>query len=60
VLWRGTAAAWWPILAVAFCIAVLSATLEMLPIRLDDNLTIPVFVGFVTWTFTALFGILLI
>lgn len=60
VLWRGTDATWWPILGVSFCIGVLSATLEMLPIRLDDNLTIPIFVGFVTWTFTALFGIVLV
>jgi dolichol kinase len=59
VLAYGTAAPWWPIIAVSFCIAVLSAILEMLPIRLDDNLTIPLFVGFTTWTFTALFGIAL-
>jgi dolichol kinase len=25
-------------------------------LRIDDNLTIPIFVGFATWTITALFG----
>jgi dolichol kinase len=57
VLAYGTAATLWPILGATVCIAILSAILEMLPIRLDDNLTIPIFVGFVTWTFVALFRI---
>jgi dolichol kinase len=30
---------------------------EMLPIRIDDNLTIPLFVGFTTWIVCGLYGI---
>jgi dolichol kinase len=37
-----------------------SAVFEMLPLRLDDNLTIPIFVGFTVWTTAAAFGILII
>jgi dolichol kinase len=30
---------------------------ELLPLRVDDNLTIPIVVGFATWIFCALFGV---
>jgi len=30
---------------------------EVLPLRIDDNMTIPLFVGFVTWIAAAAFGI---
>jgi dolichol kinase len=30
-----------------------------LPLRIDDNLTIPLFVGFATWIVAAMFGIAL-
>jgi dolichol kinase len=46
-----------PIALAAFAIGLAGAGFEMLPIRLDDNLTIPVFVGFAGWAVCALAGI---
>lgn len=46
-----------PALAVSAVIAVLTAAFEMLPIRIDDNLTIPLFIGFVAWFVCAVAGI---
>ena len=44
-------------LAVAAgAIALASAACELLPLRIDDNLTIPLFVGFIAWIVTALCG----
>jgi dolichol kinase len=57
VLANATAAPWWPLLGVSFGIALFSALFETLPIRLDDNLTIPLFTGFAGLAFTGLFGI---
>jgi diacylglycerol kinase (CTP) len=45
------------IAAASGAIAVAAAGFELLPLRLDDNLTIPLFVGFTTWIVAALFGI---
>ena len=47
-----------PLAAVALVIGVAGAAFEMLPLRLDDNLTIPLFVGFAGWATCALAGIL--
>lgn len=44
-------------LGTAFVIAVTSALFEMLPLRIDDNLTIPLFVGFATWIVAGVFGV---
>jgi diacylglycerol kinase (CTP) len=38
-------------------IGIVAAGCELLPLRIDDNLTIPVVVGFATWAITAFFGI---
>ena len=38
-------------------IALAAAGCELLPLRIDDNLTIPLFVGFATWIVAALFGV---
>jgi dolichol kinase len=38
-------------------IAFLGAVFEMLSLRIDDNLTIPLFVGFAGWAVFALLGI---
>jgi dolichol kinase len=38
-------------------IALTAAACELVPLRIDDNLTIPLFVGFTTWIATALFGL---
>jgi len=45
--------------AVAVVIGIAGAVFEMLPLRLDDNLTIPLFVGFAGWIVCALAGIVL-
>lgn len=47
----------WPLVGAALAIGLAGALFEMLPLRLDDNLTIPLFVGFATWGVCALFGI---
>ena len=47
-----------PIAAAAIAIGLAGAVFEMLPIRLDDNLTIPLFVGFAGWAVCALVGII--
>lgn len=57
VLGWATAAAL-PRLAGAAVLIGLAATLfELLPLRLDDNLTIPLFVGFAGWIVCGLLGI---
>jgi diacylglycerol kinase (CTP) len=38
-------------------IGMAAAGCELLPLRIDDNLTIPIVVGFATWGITALFGV---
>jgi dolichol kinase len=56
VLRWGTDASPLTIAETATTIAVAAAACELLPLRIDDNLTIPIFVGFATWTITWLFG----
>jgi dolichol kinase len=46
-----------PLAATALAIGLAGAIFEMLPLRLDDNLTIPLFVGFAGWVVCALVGI---
>ena len=49
-----------PTLAIAGAagtIALAAAGCELLPLRIDDNLTIPLFVGFTTWIIAALFAL---
>ena len=43
--------------AAAGSIALIAASCEVLPLRIDDNLTIPLFVGFGTWIIGTLFGL---
>jgi dolichol kinase len=45
--------------AMALVIAVAAAVCEIVPLRIDDNLTIPLFVGFVSWVVAWLFGVTL-
>jgi dolichol kinase len=48
------------VLAIAWAsvtIGLAAAACEVLPLRIDDNLTIPLFVGFGTWIVAALFGL---
>ena len=57
VLRTTTVVAAGPIALAAMVIGIAGAVLEMLPLRLDDNLTIPLFVGFAGWVTCALVGI---
>jgi len=59
VLHWGTAASALTIAATATTIGIVAAGCELLPLRIDDNLTIPILVGFAAWAITALFGITL-
>jgi dolichol kinase len=45
------------IAGAALTIALAAAACELFPLRIDDNLTIPLFVGFFTWIATALVGV---
>lgn len=57
VLAESTDAPGLTIAAAALTIALASAVCELLPLRIDDNLTIPLFVGFATWIVCALYGV---
>ncbi len=57
VLVWGTDAAGTSIAGAAATIAFAGAICEVLPLRIDDNLTIPIFVGFTTWIVATLFGV---
>jgi dolichol kinase len=57
VLQRGTGAGPWPIAGAAAVTGVVAVACELLPLRVDDNLTIPIAVGFGGWVAAALFGI---
>lgn len=59
VLNWGTTAAPLTIAGAASTIALAAAACEIVPIRIDDNLTIPLFVAFLTWVVAAAFGIAL-
>jgi dolichol kinase len=50
-LWSGAVVA-------ALLVGVAAAAFEMLPLRIDDNLTIPLFVGFAAWVIFDLFAVL--
>jgi len=57
VLGWATATAVLPRVGAALLIGLAAALLELLPLRLDDNLTIPLFVGFAGWIVCGLLGI---
>jgi len=57
VLAWATAAALLPLVGAAVLIGLAAAVFELLPLRLDDNLTIPLFVGFAGWIVCGLLGI---
>jgi diacylglycerol kinase (CTP) len=58
VLSWGSAAPSLAITEAALLIGVIAAAGEVVPVRLDDNLTIPIFVGFTSWAVIAWFGVL--
>jgi dolichol kinase len=57
VLGYGTEAPGFSIAGASFTIGLAAAVCETLPLRIDDNLTIPLFVGFISWIVAALFGV---
>ena len=57
VLAGSSTVGWERIAGASVLIAALAALFEMLPIRLDDNLTIPLFVGFVGWIVCGALGV---
>lgn len=44
-------------LALAFLLALLASAFEMAPIKLDDNLTIPLFTAMTAWVLASFFGV---
>ena len=56
VLAESTPAPGLTIAAAAFTIGLAAAVCELLPLRIDDNLTIPLFVGFTTWIVCGMYG----
>jgi dolichol kinase len=59
VLGCGTDASVFRIAGASLAIALVAAAFEVVPLRIDDNLTIPLFVGFASWIVAALFGVTL-
>lgn len=59
VLHWGTDAPAWPIAGAALATGLAAVINEMVPLRIDDNLTIPIVIGFTAWGAAALFGIVL-
>jgi len=53
----GTAASPAALAWTATAIGLTAAVFELLPLRIDDNLTIPIFVGFAAWGISAAVGI---
>ena len=59
VLGWGAEASRLTIATAAATIGLMAALCEVLPLRIDDNLTIPLFVSFATWIVGAAFGVAL-
>lgn len=57
VLRWGTAQPPWSLLAVAGGVGAVAMIVELVPLRVDDNLTIPIAVGFATWAMAWLAGV---
>ncbi|HSV05317.1 MAG TPA: SEC59/DGK1/VTE5 family protein [Candidatus Binatus sp.] len=57
VLGNGSEGSRAAIAGAAITIGVAAAGCELLPLRIDDNLTIPLFVGFTTWIVAGMLGI---
>lgn len=53
----GTAAPAPTIAGTAVVTGIAASACELLPLRIDDNLTIPILVGFATWAIATLFGV---
>jgi dolichol kinase len=55
ILYSGETDFFWVTTGTSLVIALFSSIFEMLPVKLDDNLTIPLAVGFVAWISSAIF-----
>ena len=60
VLYVATLAPLGSVALVAFLLATIASTVEMVPLRIDDNLTIPLAVGFAGWILCGLVGVTLL
>jgi dolichol kinase len=59
VLRWGTEARALPVVGAATAIGIVAVACELLPLRIDDNLTIPIAASFATWAIATLLGIAL-
>ncbi len=57
VLFFATGASYATVAGASFLLALAATSFEMVPLRLDDNLTIPLFVGFAGWIVCAAVGV---
>lgn len=57
VLGQATDGSTLAVAGAALTIALAAALCELLPLRIDDNMTIPLFVGFTTWIVAEVFGV---
>jgi len=57
VLLFGTDAPHATVVGASFLLALAATSFEMVPLRLDDNLTIPLFVGFAGWIVCTVVGV---
>lgn len=46
-------------ITISLLLALLTSAFEMIPLKLDDNLTIPLFTAMTSWVLCALFGVVL-
>lgn len=49
----------WTMTFISFAIALLASAFEMIPLKLDDNLTIPLSTAFMLWILCGLFGVII-
>jgi dolichol kinase len=47
----------WAIIGLGFAVSTMASAFEMLPIKIDDNLTIPLFTAIITWTWALIIGL---
>lgn len=48
---------WWSILGLGLAVSTIVCAFEILPLKIDDNLTIPLFTAIVTWTWLLIIGL---
>lgn len=48
---------WWAIIGLGVAVSTMASGFEMLPLKIDDNLTIPLFTAIVTWAWALIIGL---